>query len=164
MHLPYFRATVRPTQKPTEKQTFCEGSTKIALPLRRGGRGRSIDTSGRWAASAARFEGRMDQRYEAAETAAYSPANSFVVEARAPDRRRYNHSLSSRCLRLPPLLQPCDCARSVPWGARCNLLKASLVVLVKAGFVVVDEHLGGDVHRVDEDESISNAGLSKPST
>src|SRR5690606_3277155 len=37
-------------------------------------------------------------------------------------------------------------------------LEPALVVLVEAGFVVVDEDGGGDVHGVDETESVAHTG------
>jgi hypothetical protein len=47
------------------------------------------------------------------------------------------------------------------WFMRGKLFKPFLVILMKPGFVVIDEHGGGDMHCVYERDSFSNSALFK---
>src|ERR1019366_593723 len=45
------------------------------------------------------------------------------------------------------------------WVVRRQPFKPSLVIFVKAGLVVIDEDRGGDVHRIDEAETLAHAAF-----
>ena len=42
---------------------------------------------------------------------------------------------------------------------RCQFFQPHIVVVVQAGFVVIDEHRSGDVHRIGQHQSFADAAF-----